>query len=279
MISIIGLGSAASKIAEKFKQTKNYNVYMMNSSVQKRSKYKFKLKSYGDPEQYEKNIPDVSKFFANLDENVQFIIVGSSYSSNYSLGILEQIKDKKIDIFYICPDSDLMTGVPKLVDKAVFSVLQQYTRSGLLKSFTVLSNVMIEKSLGDIPIKLYYDKINESIFSTIHYVNYFSHAEPEIGMTSKPLEINRIRTYGAVNIKNLEENWFYELDMSRDICYYLCINRERLEKEGGLHKKIVDMLKEKPRNAFRKISYAIYETEYQDFGLCVAHTNAIQNYT
>ena len=279
MISIIGLGSAASKIAEKFKQTKNYNVYMMNSSVQKRSKYKFKLKSYGDPEQYEKNIPDVSKFFANLDENVQFIIVGSSYSSNYSLGILEQIKDKKIDIFYICPDSDLMTGVPKLVDKAVFSVLQQYTRSGLLKSFTVLSNVMIEKSLGDIPIKLYYDKINESIFSTIHYVNYFSHAEPEIGMTSKPLEINRIRTYGAVNIKNLEENWFYELDMSRDICYYLCINRERLEKEGGLHKKIVDMLKEKPRNAFRKISYAIYETEYQDFGLCVAHTNAIQEYT
>ncbi len=278
MISIIGLGSAASKIAEKFKQTKNYNVYMMNSSVQKRSKYKFKLKSYGDPEQYEKNIPDVSKFFANLDENVQFIIVGSSYSSNYSLGILEQIKDKKIDIFYICPDSDLMTGVPKLVDKAVFSVLQQYTRSGLLKSFTVLSNVMIEKSLGDIPIKLYYDKINESIFSTIHYVNYFSHAEPEIGMTSKPLEINRIRTYGAVNIKNLEENWFYELDMSRDICYYLCINRERLEKEGGLHKKIVDMLKEKPRNAFRKISYAIYETEYQDFGLCVAHTNAIQQY-
>ena len=251
---------------------------MMNSSVQKRSKYKFKLKSYGDPEQYEKNIPDVSKFFANLDENVQFIIVGSSYSSNYSLGILEQIKDKKIDIFYICPDSDLMTGVPKLVDKAVFSVLQQYTRSGLLKSFTVLSNVMIEKSLGDIPIKLYYDKINESIFSTIHYVNYFSHAEPEIGMTSKPLEINRIRTYGAVNIKNLEENWFYELDMSRDICYYLCINRERLEKEGGLHKKIVDMLKEKPRNAFRKISYAIYETEYQDFGLCVAHTNAIQQY-
>ena len=129
MISIVGLGTAASKIAEKFKQTKNYNVYVMNSSVQKRSKYKFRLKSHEEPEQYEKNIPDVSKFFANLDESVQFIIVGSSYSSNYSLGILEQIKDKKVDIFYIRPDSDLMTGVPKLVDKAVFSVLQHYARS------------------------------------------------------------------------------------------------------------------------------------------------------
>jgi len=67
--------------------------------------------------------------------------------------------------------------------------------------------------------------------------------------------------------------------MERDICYYLCINKNRLEKEGGLHKKIVDMLKDKPKNAFRRISYAIYETEHQDFGLCVAHTNAIQEYT
>jgi hypothetical protein len=172
-----------------------------------------------------------------------------------------------------------MTGVPKLIDRAVFSILQEYARSGLFNSFTAISNVMVEKSIGDIPIKTYYDKINDSIFSTVHYINYFNHAEPEIGMTSKPLEINRIRTYGLVDPKNLQEKWLYELDMERDICYYLCINRDRLENEGGLHKKIVDMLKDKPRNTFRRISYAIYETEYQDFGLCVAHTNAIQKYT
>ena len=138
---------------------------------------------------------------------------------------------------------------------------------------------MIERSIGDIPIKTYYDKLNDSIFSTVHYINYFSHAEPEIGMAAKPLDINRIRTYGLLNIKNLEEKWLYDLDTTRDVCYYLCINRERLEKEGGLHKKIVDMLKKKPHNAFRRISYAIYETEHDDFGLCVAHTNAIQEYT
>jgi len=279
MISIVGLGTAASKIAEKFKQTKNYNVYVMNKQVQRNSKYKFKLKSYDTAEEYEENIPNVKKFFSDIDDRIQFFIVGSSFSSNYSLGILEQIKNKDVDVFYIQPDAELMTGIPKLLDKVVFSVLQQYARSGLLKSFTPISNVMVEKSIGDIPIKTYYDKINDSIFSTIHYVNYFNHAEPEIGMTSKPLDINRIRTFGLLNIKNLEEKWLYTLDMERDVCYYLCINKDRLENEGGLHKKIVDMLKEKPRNAFRKISYAIYETEHQDFGLCVAHTNAIQNYT
>jgi hypothetical protein len=36
------------------------------------------------------------------------------------------------------------------------------------------------------------------------------------------------------------------------------------------------MLKEKPKNAFKKISYAIYETEHDDFGFCVAHTNVVQ---
>ena len=279
MISIVGLGTAASKIAEKFKQTKNYNIYVMSDKVQKNSKYKFKLRSFEDPEKYEANIPNVKKFFAELGDRVQFFIVGSSFSSNYTLGILEQLRDKKVDVFYIQPDAELMTGVPKLLDKIVFSVLQQYARSGLLNSFTPISNVLVEKSIGDIPIKTYYDKLNDSIFSTVHYINYFNHAEPEIGMVTQPLDINRIRTYGILNIKNLEEKWLYELDMERDVCYYLCINRERLEKEGGLHKRIVDMLKEKPRNAFRKISYAIYETEHKDFGLCVAHTNAIQNYT
>jgi hypothetical protein len=279
MISIVGLGTAGTRIAEKFKQTKNYNVYVMNDHVQRNSKYKFRLKSYESAEEYENNIPDVRKFFSEIDDHIQFFIMGSSFSSNYSLGIFEQLKDKKIDVFYIQPDSELMTGVPKMLDKIVFSVLQEYARSALLNSFTLISNVMIEKSIGDIPIKTYYDKINDSIFSTVHYVNYFTHAEPEIGMTAKPLEINRIRTYGLLDPKSLEEKWLYELDMERDLCYYLCINKDRLEKEGGLHKKIVDMLKEKPRNTFRRVSYAIYETDHQDFGLCVAHTNAIQQYT
>jgi len=279
MISIVGLGTAASKIAEKFKSTKNYNVYILNDKVERKTKYRFKLKSYKTPEEYEKNIPDVEKFFSAIDSHAQVFIVGSSFSSNYSLGVLQQLQGKKIDVFYIQPDTELMTGIPKVLDKIVFSVLQEYARSGLLNSFTPISNTMVERSIGSLPIKAYYDKINDSIFSTVHYINYFNHAEPEIGMTAKPLAINRIRTYGLLNTTNLEEKWLYELDMERDTCYYLCINKERLENEGGLHRKIVDILKKKPRNAFRRVSYAIYETEHQDFGLRVAHTNAIQEYT
>jgi hypothetical protein len=280
MISVVGIGNAASRIAGLFKEVNNYDVYLLNSSVKRSSKRQHKLKCFENPEEYEDNIPDLTKFFSEISKDVQVIIAGSSYSSNFSLGILSQMKDKNIEVFYIKPDSELMTGNNKLIDNLVFGVLQEYARCGLLKSFTVISNLEIEKSLDNIPIKKYYESINNTIFSMIHYVNYFTHAEPEIGMVSKPLEINRIRSYGALNPKNLEEKWFFELDTPRDVCYYICINQETLETDGTLHRRLVDILKNKPRNTFQRVSYAIYETPHQaDFGFCVAHTNVIQKNT
>ena len=89
MISVLGIGNAGARIAEKFKSTKNYNVFTLSSETERSSKYKFKLKSYDSPEQYEQNIPNVKKFLSNIDDHVQVFIVGSSFSSNYSLGILE----------------------------------------------------------------------------------------------------------------------------------------------------------------------------------------------
>ena len=277
MISVVGLGTAASAIVEKFKDISQYEVYQLNSDIKRTSKRKFRLKTYANPEEYEQNIPDLSKFFADIGEKIQFFIAGSSKSSSYALGILEQLKDKSVDVIYIKPDTELLTGNPVLLENMVFGVLQEYARSGLLNSMTLISNLNMENCLGELPIKTYYESLNHFIFSTIHHVNYFTHSEPEIGQISKPSEVNRIRSIAGLNVKNLEEKWLFELDTPRELCYYLAINSERLENEGGLHKRLVDMLKEKPRNAFRKISYAIYETPYNDFGFCVAHTNVIQN--
>jgi hypothetical protein len=276
MISIIGIGTGASRIAEKFLDKTPYNVYLMNETVTRNSKYRYQLPRYEAPEEYEKHIPDLNKFLSTTEEHVQVFIVGSSYSSNYSLGILEQLQEKKVDLFYIKPDIELLTGIPKLIENTVFGVLQEYARSGLFNSLTIISNLAIEQHIQDISIKTYYDSLNQTIFSAVHYLNFFHHTEPEIGQISRPAEVNRLRAIGMLNIKNMDEMWLFELDNVRDVCYYLCINEERLEKETGLHRHIVNMLKDKPRNAYRKNSYAIYETPLPDFGFCVAYTNAIQ---
>lgn len=279
MISVVGLGNAASNIAELFSSTPEYNVYRLASKI-KRGKNQKVLKDFRDPEEYEKNVPNLKNFFKDIDDEVQFFIVGSSMSSNYALGVLQQIKNKNINLFYIKPDTALLAGIPKLVERAAYGVLQEYARSGLFKSMTIVSNENIEKILGNVPIKNYYKTLNETIFSTIHYMNYFEYNEPELGVQTNPSEVCRIRSLGALNMENLEEKWFFDLDNPRDLCYYLNINKGRLENDGTLHKKYVDILKRKPRNAFRNISYSIYETELEtDFGFCVAHTNATQKNT
>jgi hypothetical protein len=276
MISIIGIGNAASAIAEKFSSIENYDIFLLNSKVFKNTKKEFKIKNYNSAEEYEENIPDLKNFFSGVKDRVQVFITGASESSNYTLGILEQIRDRKIDLFYIKPDTELLTENAQLLENVTFGVLQEYARSGLFKSITFISNLHLEKVLGEVPIKTYFDVLNESIFSTVHYLNFFEFTDPEIGQISRPATINRIRTIGMLDIENLEEKWLFNLDKSRELCYYICINEKRMETEGGLHKKLVDMLKEKPKNAYKKISYAIYETEHNDFGFCVAHTNVVQ---
>ena len=206
-------------------------------------------------------------------------MVGSSKSSGYALGILEQIRDKNLEIFYIKPDTELLTGIPKLLENMTYGILQEYARSAMFTSLTVFSNYEIEKNLPNISIKNYFDTLNQTIFSSVHYLNFFTHTAPEIGQVSRPAPINRIRSVGMLNLKDMSEKWLFNLDSPRETCYYICINQDRLEKESGLHKQLVDMLKEKPRNAYRKISYGIWETNLQDFGFCVAHTNAIQQQT
>ena len=278
MISIVGIGNGASEIAAKFEEYTQYNVYKLNDKIEKSSGKNRKLKRFNSPEEYEQNIPNLSKFFDKIDDRVQVFVIGSSYSSNYTLGILEQIKDKKIDLFYIKPDTELLTGTPKLMENATFVVLQEYARSGVINSITIMFNKNIEEALGNVPIKKFHDSLNGAIASTLHYLNYFDHNEPEVGVMSTPAPTSRIRSIGMIDPVRIKEKWFFDLDMEREVCYYLCINKEKLETDGSLHRKIVDILKEKPRNAFRKVSYAIYETPSgRDFGFCVAYTNAVQS--
>tara|TARA_R110000824_G_scaffold329865_6_gene516619 strand:- start:430 stop:1290 length:861 start_codon:yes stop_codon:yes gene_type:complete len=276
MISIVGIGTGASAVARKFGDITQYDVYELNNEIERNSKRKRKLKKFDSPEEYEKSVPDLKTFFKDLKDTVQVFIIGTTYSSNYSLGILEQMSHKKLEVFYVKPDTELVNGERRLIENTTFGVLQEYARSGLFDSFTVFSNLEIERTLGDVPIKLYYDTINTAIFSAVHYLNYFTHSEPEIGQVAKPSEINRIRSMAVLNPKNLQENWLFQLDTERELCYYICVNEERLATEGSLHRKLVSILKEKPTNAFRKISYAIYETPHNDFGYVVAHTNTIQ---
>ncbi len=280
MISMIGIGTAGENIVEQFRNNKEYNVYTLSDNVDRTSKYKYKIKNFENIEDYDAPNPKLKKFLSTVDNHVQVFLCGSARTANASLSILQHIKDKKVDIFYIQPDTDLLIGIPKMQERAIFGILQQYTRSGLFNSFTVFSNCEIEKTIGSIPIKKYFDTINQTIYYSVHYKNLFDHTNPIVGNLTMPSEIQRIRSIGRIDPRSLEENWYFELDNSRDVCYYICVSGEKLENDGELHGTIIKNLKNKPRNAFKNVTYAIYESPFEsDFGFCVAHTNVIQQKT
>jgi len=277
MISVFGIGTAGHNIAQLFREHKNYNIFSFTTQEVDNVEGHTRLSSGLTPEQCEDNIPDLTRLKDTVDEDIQVILCGSSFSANYALGILEQFKDRKIQIFYIKPDTELLSGQSKLQENAIFGILQEYTRSGLFENMTIISNTKVEEIVGSVPVKNYFSTLNQTIYYVIHYMNYFANKQPIIGNLTNPTEIQRIRTFGMINPANLSEKMFYELDMARDTSYYVCITSSRLETDGTLHKKLVNTLKNKPRNAFKNLSYAIYESNTEnDFGFCIAHTNAVQ---
>jgi len=278
MISVFGIGTAGHNIAQLFREHKNYNIFSFTTQEVNNVEGHTRLSSDLTPELCEDNIPDLTRLKDTVDEDIQVILCGSSFSANYALGILEQFKDRKIQIFYIKPDTELLSGQSKLQENAIFGILQEYTRSGLFENMTIISNTKVEEIVGNVPVKNYFSTLNQTIYYVIHYMNYFANKQPIIGNLTNPTEIQRIRTFGMINPANLSEKMFYELDMARDTSYYVCITSSRLETDGTLHKKLVNTLKNKPRNAFKNLSYAIYESNTEnDFGFCIAHTNAVQS--
>lgn len=279
MISLIGIGEAGCNVVSLFADHKEYNCFLL-SEDQENTKWTRKLPKVLKPEDCEEQAPDLSSYktLSAVQDRVQVFVCGSSFSANYTLAILQQIRDKQIDIFYIKPDVELLIGQVKLQERAIFGILQEYARSGLFNSFTILSNPAIERSIGEIPIKKYFDTINKSIYYAVHYLNVFDHTQPLVGNLSKPSEVQKIRSVGVVSVDKLSEQWYYEMQEDRDVAYYLCIASSRLENDGKLHSRVVQSLKDKPRNAFKNVTYGIYESPYEtDFGFCVAHTNYIQN--
>ena len=277
MISVIGVGTAGINVAEKFAGYPQYNIYKVGD-VKGESKNEYQWRPDNmEPEFIEENTPDLKQFFSEVDNDIYFIIAGDSLLANATLALLEQVKDHKINVFFLHPEVKLLTAKKKLQNRAIFNVLQEYTRSGLFVSLNVINNYNFESILGSIPIKNYWDSINSTIVSSIHMMNVFRFSKPMLGKLHESQSISRIRTFGIVAMKDFEEKLFFELDNVREKRYYIGINEETLESDEGLYTKILTNMSNKSEDGEIDVSYAIYPTKYDyDLAYCEHSTHFIQ---
>ena len=276
-MNIIGLGKAGCAIADRFSEYSQYNIFKIDVDITGDSCYS--LKRQQGPEEYEQNAPNFKDFFGKIEGKTVFVMGGSGYVSALSLCIIEQIKETcDVDILYIRPDTELLSGNKKLHERVTYNVLQQYARSGAIGRVYLISNPEVENIIGSVPIMGYHETLNEFIVSTIHMINIFNNSEPIMGSQSAPGDSRRVCTVGIYDIEKDEEKLFFSLDSVREMRYIYAVGESVLREDGGLHKKIVSQMKGKSSDETPNVSFGVYPTNYEEtYGYVLAYSPNIQN--
>lgn len=276
MTTVIGLGSAGCNIAEIFEIHKNvFQVKLIDVDIE--GDNCFSLKKQNSPEEYEKNFPDLSDFLSDCTDEVIFILCGAGNVSGCALSLLKHVKHKKVNILYIRPDIELLGNHSVLQEKVVFNVLQEYTRSGLFNSMTIVGNKQIEELMGDVTIVNYFKAINEFLTATYIPLKYLEKTTGVFQSYSPPKDISRIMTIGDYEFEvSDKERILYPLTEIDDKCYHFVINQNTLETDGKLFKNIKEKMRNKSLDT-AKISYIIHSTD-QEYDMCYVtlHSRKIQ---
>lgn len=261
---VVGLGTAGTNIANKFKKWDQYEVISLEIPEQRTA------------EDYENNTPDVKNIFEDTEDEVWFILCGSERVAGCTLKILEQIQDKKIKILYIFPDLDFAATMTKKRNRVVCSVLQEYCRSGLIDSIYLIDNKQCEEIFGAGPIMNYFDGINDAIASLVHYSNIYENVKPVFGSSPEYKQISRIRTFGVYNIEKNEKNMLFLLDNPTQTCYIYNITRTELQENNTILKEIKKVTQKNSTDE-NNSSFVIYSTEYdKNFCHVIQSTHFIQ---
>jgi len=282
MEAIIGVGKAGCNIADAFSKYGTYEVYKIDTGIESNS-HSLGLSACGTHEEYEKNTPDMSEFISSVESDVLVVVSGAGKVSGVTLKVLEQLVKKlgteKVNVLYIKPDTEELSGESKMQENLVYSVLQQYARSGMINNLILVSNPELEKIIGDVPIRSYYEKLNELLVSTIHMINIFNHSEAEIKTNLRRSETSRISTLGIYNFEENEEKMFFPLDNRLEMHYYYAINEETLESDGGLMQSIKNKMRE-INNSSQRGTYGVYSTQYPtNYAYLISFSQKIQKST
>jgi len=275
MDTLIGLGKAGCNIVKAFSKYPQYGCYYVDSDHRNENKF-FLVEKQKGVEEYEMNCADFGSFFEDVTDDILLVVGGSGAISGLSLRLLEQLKDKQVNVLYIQPDLQLLSDIGSKQEKIVYNVLQEYARSGLLDRVYLVSNPLLENIIGKISVLNYNDQLNHMIVSTMHMINVLGHIDPIMDTFSQTPDIARISTFGVVDIKENEQKLFFPLDNAGEFRYYYSINRKQLEEEGDFLSNVKKNIKENHSDKIRA-TYGIYSNEYdQNYGYVVAYSSQIQ---
>jgi len=280
-MNVVGLGNAGCKIAKYFEQYPQYNVFTIDEGLKKTSK-SFGITKRVTHEEYDKKQVRMTRFVDQMPDTGEclFVMAGSGNITGASLQILKFLNRKfKVDVLYVKPDHELLGRTAYLQDKVCYRVLQEYARSGALRSMCIIGNPQVEEILeNNLTAANYYEKINELIGYTYHMVNVFNRTKPVLDNKIENSPETRIYTIGMVDFESGEEKSFFPIDKETNRCYYYAVNENVLEEDYKVLKNVNKQVKEKMKD-LQGASYQIHSTKYEtSFAFVEVWTSNIQTH-
>ena len=274
-MNIVGFSKTGCNIAEKLSKYPQYSCFYVGVGL--KGKNCFNLPASKTMEEAEKRTPSFSILAEKMKDEMFFFCSGNEIAGGSILTFLEQFKHLKISVIYVRPDLDLLGEKERIREKVVFSVLQQYARSGLFERICLIDSVKVAEILGNLSIIEYHDKISAMIADSFHMLNYLKNADSVMSNVSIPHEINRISTLGVYNSEEGSEKYFYDIENIREKHFYFAFSEEALNEEKNLLNKISKQIKNAGQSEHTTVSYDITATTYEEnFAHVEAHTNFIQ---
>lgn len=284
MQTVIGLGQAGCKIAEKLAQHPQYHILQIDAGVvekDKKARNALTVKKQTAPEFYEATGSTRLKAFLKDAHSESLFITSCGMVAGLALRILEELKKKsKITLMYVVPDSTNLTEAHKLHNNLLLGVFQEYARSGVFERIILVDNKRLSEIIGPVPVLKYWDTLNTLVASTYHMINVFDHSPPVFTTLSKKVNSARLTTIGyspwSLEEKN-EEKMFFSLDIPREKRYYYGIPQKMLEEDENLMTKIQKQVKDAVEHDRMKVGYAIYSTTYdQPYVYCEGYSSLVQ---
>ncbi len=266
MYSVIGIGGVGCRIAKCFSEYPQYNVICVDDQSSG-IKDQIIVPKQKTSEEYEESFKNLTKAKKDkIKDNVVVVLCGASLVSSIALRLLYQIRNKNITVICVRPEQDLMGDTKQSQEKVIYSVLQEYTRSGIFDRIYLTSNSQMDSLVEDASIKEYYPAINKMIASVFHMVMVFDHQDPVISNFSNTNEARRICTLGILDIEKSTETLFFPFEDAMETRLYYGISKETLKSDKSLQRNIIKLIKDKNKELC-KYSYGVYETQY-DWDFC-----------
>ena len=267
MISLVGIGNTGCQIINMLSGYDQYGIFEIDEGIN--------IKKQKNAEEYEKKCPSFKKSFSSFSQKVYVFLNCSGNISGISLRVLQQLKNKDLNVICISTDPSLLSTAGKMHQNVVQGVLQEYARSGLLQKLYLIDNQYIESLIGEVSLSEYYQKINEIIAYTFHTMMFFENAKPILSSKEEKSDISRISTFGILDSEK-NKKLFYDIKEVRFEKYYYSKSKDELDK----NKKILQEIKEdlvEEENISK--SFSIFESETQDQNTYIElSTHIVQNF-